>query len=58
MVPVVSQTSGMGFRSGGGGRAANEVGGHLLRSKFAHHADGGVAAGVACLDSPDLGPAV
>lgn len=28
--------------------------GHLLRSKFAHHQEGGIAAGFAALDSPQL----
>ena len=32
----------------------NECSGYLLRSKFDKHADGGVAAGVACLDAPLL----
>jgi glutathione synthase len=33
---------------------SNEAGGHLVRSKFAEKLDGGVAAGVAMLDSPIL----
>ena len=32
----------------------NEKSGHILRSKSSVHADGGVAAGVAVLDSPCL----
>eukprot|EP00163_Fabomonas_tropica_P023726 TRINITY_DN41137_c0_g1_i1.p1 TRINITY_DN41137_c0_g1~~TRINITY_DN41137_c0_g1_i1.p1 ORF type:complete len:132 (-),score=28.66 TRINITY_DN41137_c0_g1_i1:57-404(-) len=32
----------------------NQVAGHLLRTKMAHQEDGGVAAGVAVLDSPYL----
>ncbi|MCI4387556.1 hypothetical protein PGIGA_G00075500 [Pangasianodon gigas] len=32
----------------------NECVGHLLRTKYAEHADGGVAAGVAVLDNPLL----
>lgn len=32
----------------------NEAAGHLLRTKAVEHADGGVAAGVAVLDTPYL----
>lgn len=37
-----------------GGHVDNEIGGTLLRSKLATQDDGGVAAGVAVLDSPRL----
>lgn len=32
----------------------NQAAGHLLRTKAIEHADGGVAAGVAVLDTPYL----
>eukprot|EP01118_Nematostelium_gracile_P011732 TRINITY_DN4212_c0_g1_i2.p1 TRINITY_DN4212_c0_g1~~TRINITY_DN4212_c0_g1_i2.p1 ORF type:complete len:366 (-),score=97.44 TRINITY_DN4212_c0_g1_i2:122-1219(-) len=42
------------FLSSGGKLVENSAGGHLLRTKVSHVEDGGVAAGVAVLDSPYL----
>eukprot|EP00127_Corallochytrium_limacisporum_P000834 Clim_evm10s26 gene=Clim_evmTU10s26 len=54
-VDVIGELGVYGMYLGGGGEVLlNEGGGSLLRSKSASDKDGGVAAGVAVLDSPYL----
>eukprot|EP00667_Euglena_gracilis_P008193 EG_transcript_8300 len=53
--PLISELGIYGLCVGAGTELLySECGGYLLRSKFERHADGGVAAGVACLDTPLL----